>query len=80
MNFKIGILNWLTVLLVALKLFDFIAISWWLVFTPTFVWLGIVALVIAMVIVILIVGAARGEDVISKMDEFNKRNRKRDME
>ena len=72
MSFKLGDLNIITLILIALKLFDVISVSWWIVFLPTFVWIATILLIIVLVTVILIVGAMKGEDVMQKMEEFNK--------
>lgn len=72
MKIKLGDLNIITLILIALKLFEVISVSWWIVFLPTFIWIGAILLIIVLLTVILIVGAMKGEDVMQKMEEFNK--------
>jgi len=65
---KVEILNGITIVLVFLKLFKVLAISWWLVLTPTFIWLGLV--LIGLIIVVAI--ADKANDIIniaSKSDD-----------
>lgn len=58
-------LNWVTVFLVALKLFGFINISWWLVLLPTFIWIILLMIVIVITLVLMIANNMT-------MEEFNK--------
>lgn len=58
---KVGILNGITIVLVFLKLFKVLAISWWLVLTPTFIWLGLA--LIGLIIVVAI--ADKANDIIN---------------
>lgn len=46
-------LNLITVLLVVLKIFGFISVSWWLVFSFTFIWLAVFILVITIALTIM---------------------------
>ena len=58
---KVEILNGITIVLVFLKLFKVLAISWWLVLTPTFIWLGLT--LISLIIVVAI--ADKANDIIN---------------
>jgi len=58
---KAGVLNIITIVLVFLKLFKVLAISWWLVLTPTFIWLGLA--LIGLIIVVAI--ADKANDIIN---------------
>ena len=73
MRFQLGDLNIITLILIALKLFGVISVSWWVVLLPTLIWIATILLIIVLVTVMLIVGAMQGEDVMRKMEEFNKR-------
>lgn len=62
---KVGILNGITIVLVFLKLFKVLAISWWLVLTPTFIWLGLA--LIGLIIVVAI--ADEANDIINTVSK-----------
>lgn len=62
---KVGILNVITIVLVFLKLFKVLAISWWLVLTPTFIWLGLA--LIGLIIVVVI--ADKANDIINTVSK-----------
>lgn len=64
---KAGVLNIITIVLVFLKLFKVLAISWWLVLTPTFIWLGLA--LIGLIISVFIIGTAT--KLIDKFDDFD---------
>lgn len=64
---KAGVLNIITIVLVFLKLFKVLAISWWLVLTPTFIWLGLA--LIGLIISVFIIGTAT--KFIDKFDDFD---------
>lgn len=62
---KPGVLNIITIVLVFLKLFKVLAISWWLVLTPTFIWLGLA--LIGLIIVVAI--ADKANDIINTVSK-----------
>lgn len=62
---KAGILNIITIVLVFLKLFKVLTISWWLVLTPTFIWLGLA--LIGLIIVVAI--ADKANDIINTVSK-----------
>ncbi|MCM6836090.1 hypothetical protein [Leuconostoc mesenteroides] len=62
---KAGVLNVITIVLVFLKLFKVLAISWWLVLTPTFIWLGLA--LIGLIIVVAI--ADKANDIINTVSK-----------
>jgi len=62
---KAGVLNIITIVLVFLKLFKVLAISWWLVLTPTFIWLGLA--LIGLIIVVAI--ADKANDIINTVSK-----------
>ena len=51
---RIGIIGTVQLILVILKLFHLIDISWYLIFLPTFIGLGIVFVVLAALIIVTI--------------------------
>lgn len=58
-------LNLITVLLLLLQLFNAISVSWWIVFAPSIVYLGVLLLVITMGLTIMVANGM-------SMEEFNK--------
>jgi hypothetical protein len=63
MNGKV--LNIITIVLLFLKLFKVLAISWWLVLTPTFIWLALA--LIGLIIVAAIANKANNIiNIVSK--------------
>ena len=49
MKFKLGDLNIITLILIALKLFEVISVSWWVVLLPTLIWIAVILLIIVLV-------------------------------
>jgi hypothetical protein len=61
MKIDLSILNWLTVLLVCLNYFDFISISWWAVFIPTYIWMFLLLMAMLMLVVLIAAGVVTTE-------------------
>ena len=62
---SLGLFNTATLILIILKIIGVITVSWWIVFLPTFIWLGLIALLIIIGLVTALVAgyvATRNED------------------
>lgn len=71
---NINNLNWITVLLLVLNLTGLTELSYWIVFMPSIVWLGIFLLVLAMALIIMV---ANGISIaeFNKLMEKDKKNK-----
>lgn len=67
-------LHLITVLLVLLKVFNVINISWWIVFLPSAIWLAVFILVLIITLTILIANNMTMEE-FNKLMEENKKNK-----
>lgn len=67
-------LNWITVLLLVLNLTGLTDLSYWIVFMPSIVWLGIFLLVLAIALTIMV---ANGMSIaeFNKLMEKDKKNK-----
>lgn len=71
---NINNLNWITVLLLVLNLTGLTELSYWIVFMPSIVWLGIFLLVLAIGLTIMV---ANGMSIaeFNKLMEKDKKNK-----
>lgn len=61
-NSGLGIIGTLQLILVVLKLFHLIDVSWYLIFLPTFFALGIIAILIIALIVVTFTDRKKGDN------------------
>ena len=69
---NINNLNWITVLLLALNWTGVTDLSYWIVFMPSIVWLGIFLLVLAMALTIIV---ANGMSIAEFNELMNSRKK-----